>query len=156
MLQQYIRSTARLSFAIFLIILTAAPLQRLYPSAATLWLIDNRRYLGLSFALSHTLHMAAIAALSKLIPLSVPPATLFFGGIGYLLILAMAATSFDRAVKLLRPKLWKSLHTTGLYWNAVVFAVSFGGRAVKDPFYIPFVVLLLGALLLRGFSYLRR
>lgn len=100
--------------------------------------------------------MLAIAALSQLIPLSVPATTLFAGGVGYLLILAMAVTSFDRTAKLLRPKYWKRLHITGVYWNAVVFAVSFGGRAVKEPFYIPFVTVLLAALLLRAFDWMRR
>lgn len=156
MLQHYIRTTARISFTIFLTILIASPLQQLYPSAFSLWLVSNRRYLGLSFALAHTLHILAIVVLVRLAPSSIPSLTLFVGGIGYLLILAMAITSFDQTAAILQPRLWKRLHSTGIYWNALIFAISFGGRAVKEPFYIPFTTILIGALILRAFNWMKR
>ena len=51
-----IRMTARTSLVLFLLAFTASATTRLFPSAATSWQRRNRRYLGLSFAISHLIH----------------------------------------------------------------------------------------------------
>jgi hypothetical protein len=54
-----------------------------------------------SFATSHTVHFAAILALTRMSARRPDPVVLLLGGLGYLLILAMVATSFDAAAGLL-------------------------------------------------------
>jgi methionine sulfoxide reductase heme-binding subunit len=131
-----IRLTARTSFFLFLLAFTAAPLARLFPGPFTRWQRANRRYLGLAFASSHAVHAAAIAALAQLHPETfaelVPRAALIFGSVGYFFVIAMAATSSDRAVALLGPRAWKALHLTGGLWLWGAFLNSNLSRALRN------------------------
>ena len=62
-----IRLTARTSLALFLLAFTASALVRLRPSPFTHWLRANRRYVGVSFAVSHAVHLAAVIALALIV-----------------------------------------------------------------------------------------
>ncbi|HKQ13792.1 MAG TPA: hypothetical protein VJT80_10190, partial [Steroidobacteraceae bacterium] len=55
-----VRLTARTSVTLFLAAFTAAALFQLWPNAWTRWQRQNRRYLGVAFAVSHGVHLAAI------------------------------------------------------------------------------------------------
>lgn len=103
-----IRATARTSLALFLAAFSAAALVKLWPGSATRWLLANRRWFGLGFAFSHLVHAGAIFLLhrwhSETFALLVQPRTFITGGIAYLFIALLAATSFDRAVAALGPK----------------------------------------------------
>jgi DMSO/TMAO reductase YedYZ heme-binding membrane subunit len=150
-LRAVIRLTARTSLVLFLAAFTASPLARLRPGAPTRWLVRHRRYLGVSFAASHTMHLAAIVAFARVAPerfwSHTELATLVVGGVGYLLIAAMTATSFDRAVVWLGARRWQRLHTVGVYYLWGVFLVTYAaaGKAAT----LPEVVALLAALVLR-------
>src|SRR5579862_5883945 len=61
-----IRATARTSLLLFTLAFSAGALATLWPSGWTRWQRRNRRYLGLSFAVSHALHAAAIMAFATL------------------------------------------------------------------------------------------
>ncbi len=61
-----IRATARTSFFLFLTAFTATALVKLWPGAMTKWIRANRRYIGVSFAVSHLLHAIAIVTLAVL------------------------------------------------------------------------------------------
>src|ERR1051325_1216368 len=61
-----IRSTAQTSFVLFITAFIASSLLTLRSSAATRWLRANRRYIGVSFAVSHACHGAAIVSLAVL------------------------------------------------------------------------------------------
>ena len=95
-----IRFTARTSLLFFCLAFSAAALARLWPNAWTRWQRRNRRYLGVTFAASHGIHAIAIAAFAMMDPAGYAAATslasYIFGGIGYAVIIAMTATSFDR------------------------------------------------------------
>ena len=95
-----IRFTARTSLLFFCLAFSAAALARLWPNAWTRWLRRNRRYLGVTFAASHAIHLFAIACFAVMDPAGYAAGTsiasYIFGGIGYAFIIAMAATSFDR------------------------------------------------------------
>src|SRR5690554_3154225 len=58
------RYTARLAFLIFLLTFATSAIATLAPSDVTRWLRRNRRYLGLSFALAHFIHLAALTGFS--------------------------------------------------------------------------------------------
>ncbi|MCW0235330.1 MAG: ferric reductase-like transmembrane domain-containing protein [Ferrovibrio sp.] len=152
-----IRATARTSLILFLPVFAASALARLWPGDATRWLRRNRRYLGVSFAASHGLHAIVIAAFAigdpALFRSMTSIGTLISGGSAYLVIMAMAATSFDRAVSWLGPRNWRALHWLGGWYIAVSFIVTNAKRIPDMPLYWLPVVLVLAAIALRLVSW---
>ncbi|RXT56417.1 hypothetical protein B6S44_04935 [Bosea sp. Tri-44] len=148
-----IRLTARTSLALFLLAFTASALFRVCPNPWTRWQLRNRRQLGLGFAVSHLLHAIAIIALAvtdpKLFADLGGPNMLPGGGSAYLVIAAMAATSFDRTAALIGPVAWRRLHLFGAWYIWLSFMIAFGMRARLDMAYWPFMAALLGACALR-------
>jgi DMSO/TMAO reductase YedYZ heme-binding membrane subunit len=142
-----IRATARTSFTLFLLAFVASALAVLRPSPFTRSLVRERRYIGLAFAFSHLVHAVAIATYGHLSPEFWPGRTGFAnvpGTIGYVFILLMAATSFDRPARLIGPKHWKRLHLTGMWVTATIFAYSYFKRVPLNAWYLlPSVVLVI-------------
>lgn len=150
-LRAVIRLTAFTSVVPFLLAFTASALTRLRPSPASRWLVANRRYLGLSFAASHVGHGIAIAALARSAPSFLPnvqTATLFGGGLGYVFVALMAATSNDAAQRALG-RAWGLLHTTGLYYLWFIFIFTYMGPATRSLFHAAMVLMLGMGLALR-------
>lgn len=146
-----IRATARSSFALFSLAFTASAVCYFWPNAWTRWQLRNRRYLGVSFALSHFFHLLAIAALGRIAPAELAAGTTaitwIFGGLAYVFIGLMAATSFDSTARLIGRHAWTLLHTVGSYYIWLIFANSYLGRALSLPAYIPaaaIVIFILG------------
>jgi DMSO/TMAO reductase YedYZ heme-binding membrane subunit len=148
-----IRFTARTSLLLFCLAFSAAALARLWPNAGTRWLRRNRRYLGVSFAASHAIHAVAIAAFAAMDPEAYAAATslasYIFGGIGYAFIVALTATSFDRAAAALGARAWRRLHLIGGYYLLFQFMVSFGKRIPDMPLYALFLIPLIAVFALR-------
>jgi sulfoxide reductase heme-binding subunit YedZ len=148
-----IRFTARTSLLFFCLAFGAAALAKLWPTIWTRWQRRNRRYLGVTFAASHGLHAAAIAAFAVMDPLGFAAATstasYIFGGVGYAFIVAMTATSFGRAASAIGPRAWRMLHLTGGYYLLLQFTVSFGKRIPDMPLYALFLIPLVAVLALR-------
>lgn len=148
-----LRSTARCSLLLFLLAFSAASLYQLFPRPLTSWLRANRRYLGVSFALSHTWHLLALGALALWYPHpfvdKLTTVGLAGGGLAYVFIYAMTLTSFAAPRQWLGPRGWQRLHTFGSWYLWLIFLQSYLPRALKDPFYIPFVTLLLVVPVLR-------
>jgi len=148
-----IRFTARTSLLFFCLAFGAASLARLWPNAWTRWQRRNRRYLGVTFAASHAIHAFAIACFAIMDPAGYAAATsaasYIFGGIGYGLIIAMTATSFDRTAAAIGPRAWRVLHLTGGYYLLFQFTVSFGKRIPDMPLYALFLIPLLAVFALR-------
>ncbi|MBB6093692.1 DMSO/TMAO reductase YedYZ heme-binding membrane subunit [Povalibacter uvarum] len=156
-----IRATARISVVLFLLAFTAASLNALFPSAMTRWLRGNRRYLGVSFALSHFTHLAALFTLGIWFPhpfvddLNV--VTLIGGGLAYVFLTLMTITSFAGPRRLIGERGWSILHTTGLYYIWLIFLNSYVSRAVMDVSYTPYALALIIAIGLRiAFWFKRR
>jgi len=139
-----IRFTARSSLLLFCLAFSATALARLRPNVWTHWQRRNRRYLGLSFAASHAIQMdpAGFAEATS-------PASYIFGGIGYAVIVAMGATSFDRTAAMIGPRAWRTLHLVGGYYLWFQFMVSFGKRVPAMPTYAAFLIPLLIVMALR-------
>ena len=151
-----IRFTARTSLLLFCLAFSAAALARLWPNAWTRWQRRNRRYLGVTFAASHAIHAVVIAAFAVMDPAGFTAATslasYIFGGIGYVVIIAMTATSFDRAAAAIGPAAWRRLHLTGGYYLLFQFMVSFGKRIPDMPPYVLFLIPLVAVFTLRMIS----
>jgi DMSO/TMAO reductase YedYZ heme-binding membrane subunit len=148
-----IRFTARTSLLFFCLAFSASALARLWPNAWTRWQRRNRRYLGVTFAGSHALHAIAIIAFAVLDPAgfaaSTSVVTYVFGGIGYCLIIAMTATSFDRTAAAIGPRAWRALHLSGSYFLWAQLMVSFGKRVPAMPLYLLFLIPLLAVMAVR-------
>ncbi len=158
-LRAAIRVTARCSFLLFLSAFSASSLALLLPSGPTRWQRLNRRYLGISFALSHLIHGAAIVTLAVRTgggSLTAQMAGLIGGGVIYGFILFMLATSFDRSAAWVGPRVWKTVHTIGGYLIFVTFLTSYVGKAAESLIYLPQVVLLVAVLGLRIARRIRR
>jgi DMSO/TMAO reductase YedYZ heme-binding membrane subunit len=148
-----IRFTARTSLLFFCLAFSAAALARLCPNAFTRWQRRNRRQLGVTFAASHALHAVAIIAFANMNPAgftgATSLATYIFGGIGYALIIAMTATSFDRSAAAPGPRAWRALHLAGGYYLLLQFTVSFGKRIPESPLYALALIPLLAVFTVR-------
>jgi sulfoxide reductase heme-binding subunit YedZ len=157
-LRSGIRATATSSLALFLLAFVASSLHALRPSAGAKWLLRNRRYVGVGFATSHAAHLGLILGLvardAADFSARVSSTTVIGGGIGYVFIAAMTATSFDRTARWLGRRLWRILHTTGMYLLWGIFFFSYVGR-IPSPRYTTFTALLVAALALRIAARLR-
>lgn len=152
-LRAVVRLTAQTSVVLFCAVFAASSLRALWRHPVSAWLLRNRRYLGVTFAFSHLVHLAALVALALVVPgfaASLGAVTLVFGGFAYVLIVAMAATSNDRAVAAMGRLSWQRLHRFGAYYLWILFAQSYLPRALeKSPWYWLPAGLLLAALGLR-------
>lgn len=157
-----IRATARSSVLLFAFAFTASSLRRLWRSELTAWLLRNRRQVGVSFAVSHGIHLLGIVILARTWPDSfwtdTSLTTVYGGGAGYVFIAAMAATSFDRSAAWLGRRNWRRLHLTGSWVLWGIFAFSYFGRvAAGVPGPVPAVLsaVLVAAVALRVAAHLR-
>jgi methionine sulfoxide reductase heme-binding subunit len=132
-----IRATARTSLVLFLLAYIASSLRRSWRAPATAWLLRNRRQAGVSFAVSHGLHGAAIGALwdgwPEVYAANVSPGAVYGGLVGYAFIAAMAATSSDRAVAWLGPAHWRRLHRVGIHVLWAIFFLTYVPMALIEP-----------------------
>jgi sulfoxide reductase heme-binding subunit YedZ len=148
-----VRITAEFGVLLFCSAFMATPLQTLARGRIGSWLLVNRRALGISFGIAHTLHLLALLALARSFPdpflAELNVITLVAGGISSALIILMALTSSDAAQRAIGMKNWRRLHTVGSYLAWGVFTQSYLPRATQSTFYVPFSLLLIGTFLLR-------
>jgi DMSO/TMAO reductase YedYZ heme-binding membrane subunit len=105
---------------IFLVV-PASSVQILFPSTFSRWWLQNRKYIGLCFAVAMAWQGLFIAIMSN-----------FFndyyyediyllrdeieGSIGYIFLTAMVVTSFSFGSRHVNPKQWKLIHKSGIYF----------------------------------------
>ena len=124
-------------------------------------MLQNRRWLGLSFASSHAIHLMLIIAMSFAFPnpfLSEQSAGKWLmGGVAYLFVALMALTSTNAAQRWMGMKHWTRLHVIGSYWIWATFALTYVGHVKQGPadFYAPFLGFTLLLLVLRWIGHLR-
>lgn len=143
-----IRITARISYLLFSAAFIASSLIALKKSEFTRFLLQNRRYIGLSFGVSHIIHMINIlillfvifdgdinglGGLKKLTPAIIV----------YVYIFLMMATSNDYSVKLLGGNAWTRVHRLGMYSIASALGVGFYKVINNDPLLYGFLLALL-------------
>jgi hypothetical protein len=155
--RRLIRATARSSALLFLVAFLARPLRQLWRTDATVYAIRNRRYFGVSMAVSHGIHGIAIVWLLTVFPSAyqVNATTLAGGGLGFAFIAALAATSCDAAVKALGRARWTLLHRTGVWYLWLIFAFTFVPDPSRgwDALHAGFVAAFLAAPLVRLAAY---
>jgi sulfoxide reductase heme-binding subunit YedZ len=148
-----IRATARTSLILFLAAFAASAAARLWPGAFTHWLRRNRRPFGVAFAMSHLIHLVAIITLWQSDPATFwtlsNKGSIVSGGIAYLFIAALAATSFDTIVRMIGPKAWGWLHRAGVWFIAISFIFTNGKRIPLNAVYALPVALVLAVIAIR-------
>lgn len=105
---------------VYLVIATSS-VQILFPGPFSRWLMRNRKYLGLCFAVAMAWQALFIFIMSYFFHEYYYSDVYYFrdeieGSIGYIFLPAMVLTSFNFGSKLLTPKQWKLLHTSGIYF----------------------------------------
>jgi sulfoxide reductase heme-binding subunit YedZ len=132
-LPMFIRGTPRGAFPFLCAAASASALVRLHPSPSTAWLRRNRRALGLSFALWHLTHAAALTVAIAGGQRPAPPLpNLVVGGLVFVLIALMAGTSSDRAVRVMGAAAWSRLHTLGIRVLLTIFVAAYLLRLRRD------------------------
>ena len=154
-----IRATARSSALLFLIAFLARPLRQLWRSDATAFALKNRRYFGVSMAVSHLIHGIAIVWLLTSFPSAYQTnlVTLLGGGLGFAFIAAMAATSSDAAHRALGRRRWQLLHRTGAWYVWFIFWFTFPPDPSRgwDALHATAVAVFTAAPLVRAAAYLK-
>lgn len=151
----FLRITARISAIFLAVAFASSALRRLWSTPITVWMAANRHRFTLLFALSHTLHLAGVAALVSLVPerfssMSALP-TFIFGGLGYALIYYAAVMAFSRRKN---PELRDSkMQATVLYILWTVFTLAFVlGTRNHVWIYAPLAAMMLLAVLVRVYG----
>jgi hypothetical protein len=132
-----LRITARISFLLFSASFTANALSMLWPTALTNWVRLNRDRFLIAFAVSHTLHLAAIISLIAVLgrPRN---STLAGGGFVFLLIYGQAAAAIARSLGRKQLAFWgaSGFETFSVYAIWLVFALGFIPRMISGrPIY---------------------
>jgi len=147
-----LRTSARVALVLFILTFLASILIKLNNASFTRWLSRNRKYIGISFALVHTVHLGFIFARHILYEptlLTSEPVSRVGGFIAYVFILLMAVTSFDSVSKKMRGKSWETLHAAGGYYIWLIFFLAYLKRLGKEDilFYLLFTLLVFAIIL---------
>lgn len=124
------RWTARIGFPVFIVTYIASSLYRLWPEERTRALLRRRRWWGLGFAATHTVHLVALVIFLQISGESRPLAIYLFAGGAYTMLYLMALTSTASAQRALGRN-WKRLHAVGIHWLWLVFFASYLGRTMQ-------------------------
>ncbi|MFN3456594.1 MAG: hypothetical protein ACK4Z8_03365 [Novosphingobium sp.] len=152
------RWTARVGFPVFLLTYLASSLVRLSPAPWSRALARDRRWWGLGFAASHTVHLVALVIATSLAPEPRTFASLVPGGTAYVFILAMALTSSNAAMRAMGRN-WKRLHKAGIHVIWLIFTLAYAKRIPVPEtraIGLSMTTLALAALLLRVLARRRR
>ena len=141
----------RCALPLFLVAFTASSLAVLWPSAATRWVLANRRYFGLAFAFSMSWHFGfvAYAIWSFGNPLNARDTALDLIGLTFLM--ALTLTSFRWGARQVSRANWRRLHKTGVYviWLLATDIYYHTVRGGTDRIHQVIFAALLAAALLR-------
>ena len=150
-----IDATGRSSLILFAIAFTASSVESLWPSSLSRWSLRNRRWIGLSFASSHFIHLGLIISMTVFFPdpfvRDQSMAQWVFGELAYGFVLLMALTSTDQAQRWMGMKTWKRLHFVGSHWIWTLFLLSYVKHVKQGPlwFCLPFLVFTLALIPIR-------
>ena len=121
--------SVRASVPFIYLVIAASSLHILFPGAWSMWLLRNRKYFGLVFAVAMAWQGAFIAIMSSIYREYYFEEVYFFrdeleGSTGYIFLAAMVVTSFQFGRRYLSARQWKLIHKSGIYFLwAYPFAV---------------------------------
>ena len=154
--REIIRWSARVSFVCFCLAFAANGLHQVAKNSLSFWVLMNRKHLGISFAISHYIHLIALGLLQyvfhPVFTLAVPTSILA-GGMAYFFLTLMFFTSFEKFASYLTKTQWKWLHIIGGSWIWIVFMSTYFKRALNEPLHWIYIVILLLVIGLRVNRY---
>ena len=113
--------SVRFAVPIVFTVIAISALHTLFPGTFTAWMLRNRKYVGLCFAVAMAWQGFFIYLMSNF-HRDYYFENIFYlrdeleGSTGYIFLTAMVVTSFRFGRKFLSQKQWKVLHTVGLYY----------------------------------------
>ena len=125
--------TARFSYVYFLLAFVGSSLITLHANDLTRWLRRNRRNLGISFAIAHTVHLIALVSELVFKQVNPGPVIILLGGAGYVLMYMMAFTSSDDTIKAMGKPAWTLLHSIGMHYLGLVFFIVYLYEVMDHP-----------------------
>ena len=145
------RYTARVGFPFFILTYSASSLARLWPGDTTKSLLRGRKWWGLAFATTHTVHLYAL--LKVITAPGAEPDWLYLSPaiLAYVILYAMALTSWGWAY-IAMGRWWKRLHSFGIHYLWLIFAAAYWLKAIageQRAITATFGIIALGALGLR-------
>ena len=160
-LRYLLRATACTSLLLFLPAFGATSVHAVLRNSASAWMVRNRRYLGVSFAISHFIHLGFIVWLARVYPdpFFANTSLLFWivGDSAYVFTALMAITSFSTPRRWLGEKKWSLLHTIGGYLILFVFFQAYVPKAfMGDVFRMPLAAAILLVVGLRFYRIYQR
>jgi hypothetical protein len=100
-------------------------------------------------AISHGFHAIAISGVAILTTENMMRDT-HTATLGYVFIILMTITSFERPAVILGRRNWRILHTVGMYYLWLSFTYSFSLRLNESRLtYLPFIAALISTFILR-------
>jgi methionine sulfoxide reductase heme-binding subunit len=155
-----IAGTARVDVVLFCLAFGATSLHKLLQNSFSFWLMMNRKYWGISFALLHIVHLLFLIILQQYFhPVFTLAArfSLFAGGMAYVFIILMLLTSFDTFSQLISKTAWQWLHLIGGHWIWLVFMSSYWKRVLRGELaFLPLALLLVLVMILRVWAKLKK
>jgi methionine sulfoxide reductase heme-binding subunit len=142
---------------LFILAFVASSLAALVPGRLSRWLLANRRYIGLAFAVGMAWHVSFVAysfaAFGR--QLNLTAIALDLTALAFLI--AMTLTSFSAFSRYLSPAAWRRLHKSGAYaiWLVATYIFLGSARSGGDRFHVAALVVLLVAWGLRVLSWIR-
>lgn len=145
--------SAKISFVLFCMAFAASAAHKRIKNSFSFWWLMNRKYFGISFAISHLIHLVFLVVLQQVFHPVFDQAditSLMAGGMVYVFLILMLLTSFETFSKYLSRKNWKLLHTIGGYWIWVIFMSTYVKKVQNVGVeFLPFVLILILVLVIR-------
>jgi sulfoxide reductase heme-binding subunit YedZ len=150
--------SVRCALPLFLVAFTASSLATLWPSRSTRWLLANRRYVGLAFAVGMAWHFSFVAYSIWLFGNRLNAKATTLDVIGLIFLLLLVLTSFRWSKRRLSSATWRRLHKTGVYviWllaTEIFLGIVRGGGGLWDQL---FLSVFLAAWLLRVAAWIKQ
>ena len=114
--REIIRWSARVSFVCFCLAFAANGLHQVGKNSLTFWVLMNRKHLGISFAISHYIHLVVLGLLQYVfhpVFTLADPTSILAGTVAYFFMTLMFLTSFEKFASYLSKQQWKWLHLIG-------------------------------------------
>ncbi len=120
-ISEMISFSVRWAVPFIYLVIAISSLQILLPNAFTRWLMRNRKYIGLVFAVAMAWQGLFIFIMSYYFHDYYFSEIYYFrdeieGSIGYIFLAAMVVTSFDFGRKLVDSEQWRIIHKSGIYF----------------------------------------
>jgi sulfoxide reductase heme-binding subunit YedZ len=125
----FLHYTGRLAFLLLVLVLSISTLNTLLKQQWTRYVMKNRRYFGISFAVVMAIHFLAVLALEYIhvawFEENITQLIYALGISGVIAATLLGVTSNNLSVKQLGAKRWKKLHLVGGYWLLTLFLIDY-------------------------------